>query len=193
MARNPRLLREKAFSKPARPPDPELTVYTRLVRRGWLKRTIQITGDAEAMIEYAASWIHTTAVVRVNGVEVARVTSGVFPPRRHHLLFTLPTCHGPASASISAELLAGDFLARLVYLSLTIGGVLRYREGEGRVLIRPQPSTPIPASAPTPDADSLPRPTDPPDPDAETLPRVVDALSEQEPEERAPWWRFGKR
>ena len=202
MAPNPRRRREKAFGKHAQSSDPELAVYTRLVRRGWLKRTIQVTGDAEALIEYdghAVGWGYDIAVVRVNGEEVAKSIcesdSVLVAPTvsGHKLWFTLPTCHGPVSASASAEISSGGILARLVYLRLSIGGVLLYQEGGGRVLVRPQPTVPIPAAAPTPDVDTLPQPTDPPDPATGTLPRPSTGLSEKEPEAPTPWWRFRKR
>lgn len=215
MAPNPRRRREKEARRRAAPPDPKVAVYARLLHRSSLKRTIQISGDTDALIEYDAGagggWDSlAVAVVRVNGTEAVRFTKGIqevpdgeygtshraVPLGVHRLSFSVPTRHGPVSASVSAEISnSGGFLPRdqIAYLRLTIAGVWLYQEWGGEPVTIPPPSMPIPAAAPTPDADALPRPTDPPDPDASTLPRPVAAQPEEEPESPAPWWRFWKR
>lgn len=201
MARNPRRQREKAASHP------KLAVYATLVRRSWLRRTIQLSGAADALIEYdarSAGWGHNPqAIVRLGGVEVAWASKFnhaeteriALPLGRHQLGFMLPTRRGPVAASVTGEI-TGDngLLIQLKYLQLTVDNVRLYQEGSGQLLIALPPNNPIPAGGPG--AETLGHPI-PAAADAASFracePKLPQPAKHTDTSRDNPWWKRWRR
>lgn len=191
MARNPR--RQLKRSEP----QPKVVVYATLLHRSWLRRTIHVSGDANVLIEYdarPAGWPTPQAVVRLGGVEVARISKvppaarmadvlPVVPLGFHSLAFTVPTRYGPVSASIHAEIAEG-LVARLICLRLTIADMRPYQEGGGQLLLADPPNLPLPAADPNGDSSMLPISA------AEVGNSSVEPSA---PPARRPWWRIWNR
>jgi hypothetical protein len=170
----------------------QLTIYARLARRSWLKRTIQLTGDAEALIEYdafLAAWGRPVASVRVNGAEVASIDKARYEPQddswispaeglgEHSLSFTLPTRFGPVVGVVRGHVDSSGLLIQLSSLTLFVGGVRLYAEEAGRLWVKAQSDLPVTAAAPAAEPRTLPRPAEPQVPTADS-PR-----SQSEPQE----------
>ena len=136
-------------------------IYARLVHRGWLRRTIQLSGDSESLIEYdarpAGTWGRPQATVSVDRVVAATLVKR-FPSTdpetewaygelgRHHLEFAIPTRLGAMPAHLHAEVDRSGVLVHLVSLRLVIGDSTLYDEGPDRLVITSPPSLPLAAT-----------------------------------------------
>lgn len=134
----------------------ERTVYSQLIRRGWLQRTIRLSGEVDALIEYdAVSFGIGGAEPRVllDGAEVVVSRRGPLWTR-HRLLL-------PALRHGQVPVLEIDFtkfgLVQLRSFRLSLNADVLYEEEHGTVvrLLEPPP-LPIPSRTPPPDPNSLP-------------------------------------
>ncbi|MGV3720593.1 MAG: hypothetical protein ACO1SX_06745 [Actinomycetota bacterium] len=135
----------------------EQTLYSQVLRRGWLQRTIRLSGEVEAIIEYNAAALgigsSIAAKVRVNGQEVVASQRGSVWGR-HRLL--LPAIQYGLTPILEIEFTKLQ-LAQLQFFRLTVGSEVLYEENRGTVvrLLEPPP-LPIPALTPPPDPADLP-------------------------------------
>jgi len=164
----------------------ERLLYARVVRRGWLQRTLQVSGDVQVLIEYDARRVglygdvEDAEVVRVDGLMVDAMPSRIVrrsdpwnetptlgqsrPWRRFEIWeehrITIPLATVGETATLEVEL-TNRGVASLRYLKLSIGFYVVYEEQGGQAItLRPPPTLPVPADPPSPDLRTLPIPPD---------------------------------
>jgi hypothetical protein len=136
----------------------KLTLYSQVIRRGWLQRTLRLSGDVETLIEYDARGFGVdgaaAARIRVNGQEVTALLRGSYW-QRHRLMLPPLVRHGPTPVlEIEFSRLG---LIQLRFFRLTLNREVLYEEDRGvTVRLLEPPPLPIPANTPPPDPADLP-------------------------------------